>query len=179
MAFKDHKCKLTTFKKWEKELNCKLEYDVNSIDVVCLQCVVCKRWEKRIDKIKGFNTNWIRTGAMSIKKDGLKSHLHTNQHNEAKWLEKRSQMGAEVYSQVVIETSPIGCAIWKLQGKDKASLKVKFNITYYLAKRERQFTDYPHLITLEKKNHVKHMGNSYVTDRAVAVFIDYIGIVTK
>ena len=65
-------------------------------------------------------------------------------------------MGAEVYSQAVLETSPIGCAIRKLQGKDKASLEVKCNIAYYLAKYERLFTDYPHLMTLEKKNHVKH-----------------------
>ena len=56
---------------------------------------------------------------------------------------------------------------------------MKFNIAYYLAKRERPFTDYPHLIMLEKKNHVKHIGNSYITDRAAAVFTDYIGIVKK
>ena len=45
MALKDHKCKLTTVKKWEKELNYKLEYDVSGIDVVCLRCAVYKRWE--------------------------------------------------------------------------------------------------------------------------------------
>ena len=43
MALKDHKCKLTTVKKWGKELNCKLEYDVSGIDVVCLRRAVCKR----------------------------------------------------------------------------------------------------------------------------------------
>ena len=86
-------------------------------------------------------------------------------------------MGAEVYSQSVLETTPIGCSLRKLQEKDKASLEVKFSI-YYLVKCERPFTDYPHLIT-EKKNHVKNIGNSYVTDRACAVFTDYIGKVTK
>ena len=106
MASKDHKCKLTTVKKWEEELNCKLEYGISGIDVVCLWC-------------------------KSIKKDGLKSHLHANQHKKAEWLEKWSKMGAEVYSQAVIETSPIGRAVWKLQGKDKASLEGKFNIAYY------------------------------------------------
>ena len=60
-------------------------------------------------------------------------------------------MGADVYSQSVLETTPIGCSLRKLQEKDKASLEVKFNIAYYLAKRERPFTDYPHLITLEKR----------------------------
>ena len=142
MASKDHKCKLTTVKKWEKELNCKLEYDVSGIDVVCLRCVICKLWEKRIDKIKVFNTNWIHPGAKLIKKDGLKSYLHTNQHKEAERLEKRSKMGAEVYSQAVTETSPIGRVARKLQGKEKASLEVKFDIAYYLAKRESPFTDY-------------------------------------
>ena len=67
-------------------------------------------------------------------------------------------MGAEVYLQSVLETTPIGRSLRKLQEKDKASLEVKFNIAYYLAKRERPFTDYPHLITLEKKNHVKNMS---------------------
>ena len=88
-------------------------------------------------------------------------------------------MSAEVYSQSVLETTPIGCSLRKLQEKDKASLEVKFNIAYYLAKHERPFTDYPHLITLEKKNHLKNIGNSYVTNRACAVFTDYIGMVTK
>ena len=93
---KDHKAKVSTVKKWESELKCKLEYDVNGADAICLRCVVCKRWEKRIEKVKGFNTNWIRPGAKSIKKDGLKSHLETNQHKEAVRLENRSNMGAEV-----------------------------------------------------------------------------------
>ena len=106
---------------------------------------------KGIEKVKGFNTNWICPGAKSIKKDGLKRHLQTNQHKEAERLEKRSKMGADVYSQSVLETTPIGCSLRKLQEKDKASLEVKFNIAYYLAKRERPFTDYPHLITLEKR----------------------------
>ena len=59
-------------------------------------------------------------------------------------------MGAEVYSQAMTETNPIGRAVQKLQEKDKASLEMIFNITYYFAKRESPFLDYPHLITLEK-----------------------------
>ena len=51
-------------------------------------------------------------------------------------------MGAEVYSQAVVETSPIGRVVRKLQGKEKASLEVKFDIAYYLAKRESPFTNY-------------------------------------
>ena len=46
MASKDHKCKLTTVKKWEKELNCNLEYDIIGADVVYVWCVVCNIGEK-------------------------------------------------------------------------------------------------------------------------------------
>ena len=88
-------------------------------------------------------------------------------------------MGAEVYSQAVIETSLTSHVVWKLQGKHKASLEMKFNIIYYLAKHRRPSADYPHLIRTEKKNHIKHIGNSYVTNQAAAGFTDYIEIVTK
>ena len=43
---KDHKCKILTVKKWEKELSCKLEYDTDGSEVVSLRCRVCKKWEK-------------------------------------------------------------------------------------------------------------------------------------
>ena len=36
MVSNDHKGKLTTTKRWEKELNCKLEYGVSGIDLDCL-----------------------------------------------------------------------------------------------------------------------------------------------
>jgi hypothetical protein len=48
-----------------------------------------------------------------------------------------------------------------------------------LAKRERPFIDYPYLIALEKTNGVTNLGNSYGTDRAAAIFTDYIGTVIK
>ena len=57
---KDHKCKISTVKKWEKELSCKLADDVDASEVVYLRCCVCKKWGKRIQTIKGFNINWIR-----------------------------------------------------------------------------------------------------------------------
>ena len=41
---KDHKCKILTVKKWEKELSCKLEYDIGGSEVVSLRCRVCKKW---------------------------------------------------------------------------------------------------------------------------------------
>ena len=72
ISSKDHKCKLTTVKKkkkkkWGKELNCKSDYNLNGVDVVFLQCMICKCWEKKIQNIKDFNTSWICPGAKPIK----------------------------------------------------------------------------------------------------------------
>ena len=54
---KDPKCKISTVKKEEKEPSCKLEYDIDGSEVVYLRCCVYKKWEKRIQNIKGFNVN--------------------------------------------------------------------------------------------------------------------------
>ena len=56
---KDPKCKIFIINKSEKELSCKLEYDINGSEVVCMRCCICKKLEKRIQAIKGFNINWI------------------------------------------------------------------------------------------------------------------------
>ena len=56
---------------------------------------------------------------------------------------------------------------------------MKFNSCYYLAKRERPFANYPHLLELQKKNDVKQIGKSYATGRAAGIFTDYIVQVYK
>ena len=83
-------------------------------------------------------------------------------------------MGAEPYHQKVINSTPIGRALRRMNEKDSASLRIKFNSAYYLAKLERPFSDYPHLLTLQGKNKVQNIGKSYATDRAAGVFTDYI-----
>ena len=83
MADKDKKAKLKTVKNWEKQLNVKLEYQLNGSNVVKLWCVVCKKWESRIKDSKNFNDAWIHRGAESIKKDTLKSHVTSEQHMKA------------------------------------------------------------------------------------------------
>ena len=72
-----------------------------------------------MENIKGFNTSWICPGAKSLKKDELKSHLQTNQHKGTEQLEKQIAMHPEVYSQMIVEKSPIGHAGRKLERKTK------------------------------------------------------------
>ena len=89
MADKDKKAKLKTVKSWEKQLNIKLEYQLNGSNVVKLWCVVCKKWESRIKASKNFNDAWIHHGTELIKKDTLKSHVTSKQHMKAVYHQKK------------------------------------------------------------------------------------------
>ena len=149
---KDHKASLKTVKAWEKEFSCTFEYDLTGSNVTRLRCSICKRWENRINLVKGFTLNWIRPGTHSIKKDGVKSHCSSAQHIEANRLDQRSKMGAQPYLESIVKNSPIGRGLRKMCVKDKASLRVKFNSVYYLAKKERPFSDYSDLLVLQTKN---------------------------
>ena len=83
------------------------------------------------------------------------------------------------YAKHVMNETPTGKGFAKLREKDRKSLEVKFNAAYYLAKKERPFSDYPELLDLQERNGVNNIGKSYRTDRSAAVFTDYISEVTK
>lgn len=112
-------------------------------------------------------------------KDSVQKHTNSQQHKEAVELKKRSEMGAEVYAQSVLTTTPIGSGLRKMAASDKKNLRVKFNTAYYVAKKERPFSDYPDLLKLQLKNNVPKFGESYKHERAAATFTEHIAKVDK
>ena len=78
-----------------------------------------------------------------------------------------------------MKNTPIGKSFYKMLAKDIESRRIKFNDVNFLAKREIPFAVFPDLITLNKKNYVKNVGKSYVTERTAGIFTDYIGKVFK
>ena len=62
----------------------------------------------------------------------------------------------------------------RLNPVDKNLLRVKFNTTYYIIKKERPFADYPDLLKLQAKNGIENFGSSYGNADAKAYFGDYI-----
>ena len=108
MVDKDKKAKLKTVKNWEKELNVKLEYQLNGSNVIKLWCVVCKKWESCIKGSKNFNDAWINRGTESIKRETLKSHVTSKQHMKPDDHQKKSELGASAYVENVVSTTPIG-----------------------------------------------------------------------
>ncbi|XP_057291390.1 zinc finger protein 862-like [Hydractinia symbiolongicarpus] len=169
---------LKTVRNWEREFKSKFDFDIVGGKVTTLRCQVCQRWESRIKNSTNFSRKWI-AGSRSVTKDSVQKHTNSQQHKEAVELKKRSEMGAEVYAQSVLTTTPIGSGLRKMAASDKKNLRVKFNTAYYVAKKERPFSDYPDLLKLQLKNNVPKFGESYKHERAAATFTEHIAKVDK
>ena len=175
MASNQKTTTLKTLRKWEKEFQLKLDFDINTESkVCCIRCSDCKKWEPRIKEIKNFSDNWIK-GTKNVAKDAVEEHVKGEPHLQAVKLSKRSELGAEVYRNSVIMNSPLAKSFLRLNPAEKDSLQAKFNTTYYVLKKERPFTDYPDLLNLQTKNGISKLGASYSTPDASAYFAGYIG----
>ena len=62
---------------------------------------------------------------------------------------------------------------------DRKYVEYKFNSVYYLPMKERPFTDFPQLLTLQEKSGIKRIGKTYLTNNPCEEFTDYIAEVTK
>ena len=97
MASNQKTTTLKTLRKWEKEFQLKLDFDINTESkVCCIRCSDCKKWEPRIKEIKNFSDNWIK-GTKNVAKDAVEEHVKGEPHLQAVKLSKRSELGAEVY----------------------------------------------------------------------------------
>ena len=137
--------KFITVQKWETELNCKLEYDINS-KVEKLVCSTCKRWEKIINGSSNFSLMWIWPGLANFEKDILVKCLKGEQYKTAADLQTNSEIGAQAYQQNIVNVALICRGIVKMKEKETGSVKIKFSSAYYLAKMESPFSDYNNLL---------------------------------
>ena len=62
-------------RKWEKEFQLKLDFDINTeCKVYCIWCSDCKKWEPRIKEVKCFSDKWIK-GTENVGKDVVETHI--------------------------------------------------------------------------------------------------------
>ena len=113
-------------------------------------------------------------GTENVAKDVVEKHVKGKPHLQAVKLSKQSELGAKVYWDSVIMNSPLAKSFLRLNPADKDFLRAKFNTTYYILKKERLFTDYPGLHSLQTKNRISKLGASYSTPDAPAYFADYV-----
>ena len=133
---------IKTLRKWEKEFQLKLDFDINTEYKVC--CIQFKG-EPHLQVVK---------------------------------LSKWSELGIKVYQDVIMNLA-LPKSFLRLNPANNAPLWAKFNIMYYVLKKERPFTDYPDLLNLQSKNGISKLGASYSTPDASAYFAGYIGKVKQ
>ena len=102
-------------------------------------------------------------------------NLKGKQHKRAANLQTKSEMGAKLYQQNVVNVTPIFRGIVKMKEKDRDSRRINFYSAYYLAKIERPFSDYNNLLKLQIKNKVTGIKPKYEPLNQEALFMDYIG----
>ena len=124
--------------------------------------------------MKNFSKSWI-VGTENVSKDAVEKHSKSEPHVRGIKLSKQENLGEENFREEVVMNSQIAKSFLRLNPADKNSLRVKFNTTYYVIKKERPFTDYPDLLKLQAKNEIENFSSSYGNADASAYFGDYIG----
>ena len=90
-------------------------------------------------------------GTSSVKKDSLEKHMKRGPHKHNANLFSMESMGASSFSDKIVKSSPIGCGLTKMATHNKEVLENRFKSAYYLAKKERPYSDFPNLIELQQK----------------------------
>ena len=139
--------------------------------VTKLRCSVCKKYKEVIAGRRNFSERWI-VGADSVRTSNIRDHSHADQHIHAMSLLKREQAKAS-NSACCSYSSPIAYALSKLPDQEKAQLRVKFDIAYFIAREKMSFSKYLKLSKLEAKHGVP-VGTAYTNDVAGKTFIHYV-----
>lgn len=82
--------------------------------------------------MKFFSSTWISLGSESVAKDSVEKHVQWAQH---------SQLGGAAYHATVVKNTHISRGLRKMCDKDREMMRSRFNVNYYLTKRERPFAE--------------------------------------
>ncbi len=157
-----------TFQKWRLDLDrehqtmswldCNSEKEGTKTVVMKLKCRVCTEFVDKIRCGKNFSEKWI-VGAESVRISNVRDHARNWQHTRAMSLLKKQQsqfagLGPSSYA-------PIARAFNKLPDDERAKLRVKFDIAYFIAIENLPYTKYAKICELENRHGVC-VGASYV-----------------
>ena len=141
-----------------------------------VQCIVCKEYEAQIMSSKNFSNIWIN-GSKNPTSDAVKKHvtseMHKHAHKHAVDLALKKELGLKEYVENICRNTVIGKSITRMHEKTRKVIKNHFSTAYYLSKNEKPFSDFPKLLDLQELNGLD-VQKGYRTDRAAAVFVDFI-----
>ena len=111
--------------------------------------------------------------------DAVKKHVTSEKHKRAAYLALKKELGPKEYVENIREnTVIIGKSITRMHKKTRKVMKNHFSTAYYLAKNEKPFSDFPKLLDMQELNGLD-VRKGYRTDRAAAIFIDFIAELMK
>eukprot|EP00731_Ephydatia_muelleri_P016438 Em0009g862a len=138
---------LKTFQKWRTEMDRDLktiswlsssEAIENGKKIVKeLKCSVCAKFRIQIMSRRNFSDYWI-TGASSIRTSNIRDHAKSDQHLHAMSLFQRERFASNGPSSSTA-AAPIFVALTTLQDDERARLRKKMDVAYFVAKEKMSF----------------------------------------
>jgi hypothetical protein len=179
--------RVTTVERWINEDLAKdnasiwLHYDASQQGhVVKLYCKLCQKYKQQLSVMKDFSNAWV-IGSQNFKLSNAKDHANTNCHIRAFRLhanELRTGTGESLQMPKKLMPEPkqptVVEGFAKMSQLKQEQMKKKFELAYFVAKKELPFTMYEELVTLEK-HHGVDIGDAYINRIECTEFIDYHG----
>ena len=142
----------------------------DTVHVVSLHCALCKKYEGHLQSLKNFNAAWI-TGSTNQKVSNILDNDGSGVHKAA--LARKRVEVARARGELVVQSSPIGCALSTLDLTTRARMGRIFDLCFMMAKESVAFAKYPSLLELEKRHGVD-LGHAYTTADSAKLFTGFI-----
>ena len=137
---------------------------------VSLNCALCKKYEFHLQSLKNFNAAWI-TGSTNQKVSSILDNDGSGVHKAA--LARKRAEAARAHGELVMQSSPIGCALSTLDLPTRARMGRIFDLCFMMAMESVAFANYPSLLELEKRHGVD-LGHAYTTADSAKLFTGFI-----
>ena len=145
-----------------------LEQGKKLVSALC--CEICTKYHDRIKGRKNFNEKWI-TGAESLRSSNVLDHARSEQHKHSMMLLKKEQARSKGLDPT--SYAPIARALSRVSEEERARLKRKFDVAYFVANEKLSFKKYAGICDLEIRHGVD-LGTTYMNDVACKTFIHFI-----
>ena len=137
-----------------------LEQGKKLVSALCSE--ICMKYHDRIKGRKNFNEKWI-TGAESLRSSNVLDHARSEQHKHSMILLKKEQARSKGLD--ATSYAPIAMALSRVSEEERARLKRKFDVAYFVANEKLSFKKYAGICDLEKRHGVD-LGTTYMNDVA-------------
>ena len=140
-----------------------LTYDRSGKHAINLKCLLCYRYVKDIDKLRGFKIEWIE-GSTNYRSSNALDHAVSAQHKICfnKYAKDKGLDLMEVTEKYLEEGQKnITQSFAKTSEKEKELIRHRIEVAYFSARKEISLARFERLIVLEKHHGLSLHGHTY------------------